>query len=296
MKRLKSYKIFNEGKDYNLSIIRDMLLDFSDKDVYVNVSDGSWILSLSMKPVEYIKIRIGRPNHSFTVESSLFDVIDYLGGYELKLMEESWFWYGGWQHYQGCPNCFSEDFEDNYNLRGATRCNKCEYIGSPERFLLSQWPVTKERLELAFSEGKRIEQIELLFSEKSSIFLKESVDYVEVEEIRSTIKDMLLELDFLDITSRIWIRADKMIQVELKKPVSDKSSAVLFNGGESFSWSDVSEVIAGVSDYLSEWGFVPTWSDSPELVVRANWEVEVAGDRHGYDTTMFLNWKKGGGK
>jgi hypothetical protein len=52
MKRLKTYKSFNEGKDYNLEVIKDMLLDFTDKDVNINVSVeniGTKMVSVSYK-------------------------------------------------------------------------------------------------------------------------------------------------------------------------------------------------------------------------------------------------------
>jgi hypothetical protein len=185
MKRLKTYKLFNESKDYNLSTISDMLLDFTDKDINVKVSEGSWILD--KQSVEYVKVSIGRTyGLKFKVEDCLLDVIDYLSSSGLFLMKESWFWYEGWQHYQGCPHCLSDDFEDNYGLRGTTRCNKCEYFGPPDRFLLDQWPVTMERLDIAISEGKSVEQIELLFSERQSIFLNESFSQSETDEIKST--------------------------------------------------------------------------------------------------------------
>jgi isopentenyldiphosphate isomerase len=294
--KIKTYKGFNEGKDYNLSVINDMLLDFTDKDVDVRVTDGSWILD--NKSVEYVKISIGRPQHRpFTVESCIFDVIDYLKGCGLVLMEESWFWYGGWQHYVGCPNCLSDDFEDNYGLRGTTRCNKCEYIGPPDRFLLSQWPVTQKRLEISISEGKKIEQIELLFSGIKSLYkagINESFSQGEVDEIKSTVSDMLLELQFDDIRGYVWVLSDKMVQLELRKRVKDKSSAVLWGDSDenrSFEWSDVEVVVDGISEYLSGWGFVP-YSEVPKFEVRANWEGSDSTDLAGYDTCLYLRWKK----
>lgn len=168
MKRLKSYKLFNESKDYNLSTIKDMLLDFTDKDIDVDVSEGSWILD--NEEVEYVKIKIGKFNGPlFSIERCLLDVIDYLEESGFVMMDESWYWNDSWQHYVGCPNCLSDDFEDNYGLRGATRCNKCEYIGPPDSFLQDQWSVT--RYDLAKDiKGRQVEQIELLFSDRRSKF------------------------------------------------------------------------------------------------------------------------------
>lgn len=297
MKRLKTYKLFNEGKDWDLSIIRDMLLDFTDKDIDVRVSDGSWS-HLGKTPVEYVRVSIGKTHGpKFRVEECIFDVIDYLSSCGLLLMKESWFWCDMWQHYQGCPNCLSDDFEDNYALRATTRCNKCEYIGPADRFLLDQWPVTIERLELAISEGKRIEQMELFFSD-GDLFktFNESFSQLEIDEIKSTVSDMLLELQFDNIRAGVWVLSDKMVQVELRKSVKDKSSAVLWGDTDenrAFEWSDVSGVIDSVSGYLGEWGFVPYW-DEPNFEVRANWSGDENTHLAGYDTCLYLKWKGGG--
>jgi len=312
MKRLKTWKLFNESKDYNLSTISDMLLDFTDKDVNVNVSQGTWS-HLGKNPVEYVRVSIGKTHGpKFKVEPCIFDVINYLSSCGLSLMKESWFWCDMWQHYQGCPNCLSDDFEDNYNLRGTTRlfsedgfygaptsrCNKCEYIGPPDRFLLDQWPVTIKRLELAISEGKRVEQIELLFSEVESLYeqsLNESFTQGEIDEIRDTVSDMLLELQFDNIRGFVWVLSDKMVQVELRKRVKDRSDAVLWgdrDDNRSFQWSDVEVVVDSISEYLGEWGFQPYWTEPPKFEVRANWEGVDSTDLAGYDTCLYLRWKK----
>jgi hypothetical protein len=294
MKRLKTYKSFNESKDYNLSTISDMLLDFTDKDINVNVSEGTWS-HLDGTPVEYVSVSIGMTHGpKFRVEECVLDVIDYLSSCGLLLMKESWFWCDMWQHYQGCPNCLSDDFEDNYALRATTRCNKCEYIGPPDRFLLDQWPVTMQRLDIAISEGKRVEQIELLFSKRLSIFINESFSQLEVDEIKDTVSDMLLELQFSDIRALVWVLSDKMVQVELRKRVKDRSGAVLWGDRDenrSFEWSDVSGVVDSVSEYLSEWGFRPNWGDDPKFEVRANWDED--DSLLGYDTCLYLKWKGG---
>jgi hypothetical protein len=298
MKRLKTYNLFNESKDYDLSIISDMLLDFTDKDINVKVSDGSWS-HLGGTPVEYVKVSIGRTHGlKFKVEGCILDVIDYLSSSGLFLMKESWFWSDMWQHYQGCPNCLSDDFEDNYP--GVfTRCNKCGYVGDPDRFLLDQWPVTIERLDIAISEGKRVEQIELFFSDKNLFkTFNESFTQSETDEIKSTVGDMLLELDFQSIRSGVWVLSENVIQVELKKEVKERSSAVLWGDRDEnrgFEWSDVQEVIDVVSDYLSQWGFKPQWEsdgrdkDTPKFEVRANW-YDGGGENPGYDTCVFLRW------
>ena len=60
MKRLKSYKLFESESSFNsaydISLIEDMLFDYSDKDISVNISEGSWILTPKFhhRNVEYI--------------------------------------------------------------------------------------------------------------------------------------------------------------------------------------------------------------------------------------------------
>lgn len=290
MKRLKTFKLFESGKNYDINLVKDMLLDYSDNDISVGVNEGSWILSNN--PVEYIKIDI-RSVVGFKIEECLFDVINYLQGCGLVLMQDSWFWYDGWQYYVGCPECLSEDIEDNYNLTSKTICHRCGHMGPADSFLVDAWPVTLERLQLAITEGKSVHQIQLIFSERSSIFLKESFNQSEVDEIKSTVGDMLLELDFQSIRSGVWVMSN-VIQVELKKAVKDKSSAVIWGDRDenrSFEWLDVQPVIDGVSEYLSQWGFKPHWEEVPKLEVRANW-YDGGGEDHGYDSVMYLRWSK----
>lgn len=175
MKRLKTYKIFNESKDYNLEVIKDMLLDFTDKDINVKVSvenigtkmvSGSWVLLET--PIECIKVGIGKFNGPlFSPERCLLDVIDYLEESGFVMMEYSWMWNDSWQHYEACPNCLSDDFEEDSSV--TTHCNKCGYIGPPDSFLSDQWPVTRYDLAKDIA-GRQVEQIELIFSDRVSLY------------------------------------------------------------------------------------------------------------------------------
>jgi hypothetical protein len=302
IKEIKSYNRFMESKSWDLSIIKDMLLDYTDGDVSVDVSDGVWSHTpkLQKNPLEYVKIVIGRPFHRlFKIEPCLLDVIDYLEDCGLFLMKDSWYWNDRWQHYIGCPNCSSDDILDAEESGGVfTTCTSCGYVGDPDRFLLDRWPVT--RLELVKDiKGRQVEQIELLFSVRKSLYnesLNQSFDQVEVDEIKSTVSDMLLELQFDNIRSGVWVLSDKMVQVELRKSVKDRDSAVLWGDSEvnrSFEWSDVEGVVDSVSEYLSGWGFLPYW-DEPKFEVKANWGGDEATDLSGYDTCLYLRWKGGG--
>ena len=174
MKRLKTYKLF-ENTTYDISLIEDMLFDYSDKDIKVKVNEGSWVFPNSN--VGYIKIDI-RNNVRFKIEECLFDVIDYLEGCGLILMEmekvfmflnlegvrhHSWMWNDMWQYYVGCPNCLSDDIEDNYNLTMKTVCHRCEYMGPADRFLVDRWPVDRKVLLESIEDGRLINQIQLTF-------------------------------------------------------------------------------------------------------------------------------------
>ena len=161
MKRLKTYKLF-ENTTYDISLIEDMLFDYSDKDIKVKVNEGSWVFPNSN--VGYIKIDI-RNTGRFKIEECLFDVIDYLEGCGLILMDDSWMWNDMWQYYIGCPNCLSDDIEDNYNLTMKTVCHRCEYTGPADRFLVDRWPVDRKVLEESIEDGRLINQIQLTFVE-----------------------------------------------------------------------------------------------------------------------------------
>ena len=296
MRKIKSYRKFNESSNYNISLIKDMLLDFTDKDVHVGVSEGSWILL--QKPVDWVRVNLGGYNHIFTLEPCLLDLLDYMENCGLKLMSESWklsatCWMSkeDWQYYVGCPNCLSEDIEDNYNLTMKTICHNCGYMEPADRFLVDRWPVDRKVIEEVIRDGREIGQLQLTFSDRKSL-VKESFNQADVDEIKSTVYDMLLELQFIDITPGVWVMSDKAVQVELRKPVKDKSSAVLWGDrteNRSFDWSDVKEVVDGVSEYLSDFGFSPYWTENPKLEVRANWR-DGGGENHGYDSVMFLRW------
>jgi hypothetical protein len=166
MKRLKTYKLF-ENTTYDISLIEDMLFDYSDKDIKVKVNEGSWVFPNSN--VGYIKIDI-RNTVRFKIEECLFDVIDYLEGYGLVLMDDSWMWNDMWQYYVGCPNCLSDDIEDNYNLTMKTVCHRCEYTGPADRFLVDRWPVDRKVLLESIEDGRLINQIQLTFSDRKSLY------------------------------------------------------------------------------------------------------------------------------
>ena len=92
-----------------------------------------------------------------------------------------------------------------------------------------------------------------------SFKLFESLD--DVKDIVSVIKDMLLELDFLDIERRVDIvnqledpnQSPEIIVINLwKKAIKIEGD---YHYKPSYTWDDVKSVIEPVMDYLSSEGF-----------------------------------------
>lgn len=180
MKWIKTYRLF-ESKIWDKSIIENFLLDFNDKEVNTYISEGKWNLGKWNKHtgMDWVRIDIGVSDFDsnypliptkFTIEPFILDLIDYMENCDLQLMDNSWLWNDSWQYYEACPNCMSDDVEHNYNLRSFTKCNRCEYYEKPEKFLLDKWPVDKEILEKSISLEKEIEQMQLTFSRKKSLY------------------------------------------------------------------------------------------------------------------------------
>ena len=64
----------------------------------------------------------------------------------------------------------SDDIEDNYNLTMKTVCHRCEYTGPTDRFLVDRWPVDRKVLLESIEDGRLINQIQLTFSDRRSIY------------------------------------------------------------------------------------------------------------------------------
>lgn len=179
MKRLKSYNKFNESSLWSKSTIEDLLLDMYDKGVEVSVNVGTW--SLLSKSVDYVMVNLGgwdfdgEKSVEFTLESCLLELIYYMEDCGLFLMEGSRWRNDKWQNYVGCPNCLSDDIEDNYNLTMKTKCNNCGCIEPSDSFLLEEWPLDIKVIEEAISTGKKCEQVQLTFSGRKSLYVSDSV-------------------------------------------------------------------------------------------------------------------------
>ncbi len=183
MKRLKTYRLF-ESKLWSKSIIEDLLLDMYDKDVSVQITDGTWIIDkkdTGRRALHWVCVNLGGFDFNgdiqspFTLDGCVIDLLDYMEDCGLKLMlDRSWYSNDSWQHYIGCPNCLSDNLDRNYNLTSFTQCNRCGYIDNnhhaPDRFLLDKWPVTRQLLELAITSQKELGDVQLTFSERSSLY------------------------------------------------------------------------------------------------------------------------------
>ncbi len=88
-----------------------------------------------------------------------------------------------------------------------------------------------------------------------SFKLFESLDYTD--EILSTVKDMLKELDFNDFQHNAVIRrmdGKEWIRITIYKPAIVNKHTI----GNSFTWNHVKGVMNPIIDFLSEEGF--EWS------------------------------------
>lgn len=165
MRKIKSFTLFKETSlfesyDNDVIIIKDLLLDFIDNDVELKINVGK----------SYIRVEIGDGINMFTLVElgvSILEVIDYCESQGLFLMDYSTIYSPSWQKYVGCPQCLSDDLS---NKKGATVCNRCGFDDVPDSFLLDDWPLTKERLGVIISEGKRISNIQLYFSKVKSVY------------------------------------------------------------------------------------------------------------------------------
>jgi hypothetical protein len=89
----------------------------------------------------------------------------------------------------------------------------------------------------------------------------------DVNYIISTVKDMLLELDFLDIESRCelvpYIKKDvsisenpEIIVINLSKKAIKRGDAIGDGYKASYTWSDIKSVMEPVIEFLKEEGFL----------------------------------------
>ena len=99
---------------------------------------------------------------------------------------------------------------------------------------------------------------------------------VDTDEVLSTVKEILMELDFSDIQQRVVIRrmsVQEYIRITVWKPISGVFRGfVSLNDVEMvFRWSDISDVMDSVRSYLESEGFY-FYTDSDEVKNKGSWD------------------------
>lgn len=125
--------------------------------------------------------------------------------------------------------------------------------------------------EFIVPKDKRIEIISPVYERSlictnmkkiKSFYLFESSE--DINLITSTVKDMLLELDFLDIETRVDIvKNHSKLQVDEKSPeiivINLWKKAIKkedYGFKASYVWSDIQDVVMPIMDYLESEGFI----------------------------------------
>ena len=99
---------------------------------------------------------------------------------------------------------------------------------------------------------------------------------VDTDEVLSTVKEILMELDFSDIQQRVVIRrmsGQEYIRIIVWKPISGVFRGfVSLNDVEMvFRWSDISDVMDSVRSYLESEDFY-FYTDSDEVKNKGSWD------------------------
>ncbi len=179
MRKIKSFKLF-ESYESEVTIISDLLLDFKDGDIYVDVSVRTFDFNNRFhryQGMPCIRVEIGDYVKLFKLVQlgvSILEVIDYCESQGLVLMDVSSISSPLWQKYEGCPKCLSDDIDRQTIVSGETRlqssCGKCGHFGNSSDFISDDWPLTMDRLNIAITESKRISNIQLYFSKVKSVY------------------------------------------------------------------------------------------------------------------------------
>jgi hypothetical protein len=297
MRKIKSFKVFESVSD-QISVLTDMSLELNDKGYLVDIYNGTdpfvkkrtyrrgtWGTDrfrsewpYSSDNADLIFVWVYKETESYwperfeysEISNDLIDMIHY--------MESE-----GYSH--------TIDYQDiGVEREGYIKDDKLFYSSYDNS------SNDEENLPFSWENDSLLVDICICFIPKK-IDINEAWDSFDIqrEEIKSIVGDMLIELDFQSIRSEVAVLSDKVVQVELKKTVKDRQSAILFGDKDEnrgFEWSDVESVINDVSDYLlKEWGLKPNWKVVPETDVRVNWWT-IGRDHPNYDSCMFLRWKK----
>ena len=295
MRKIKSFKLFESVSD-QISVLTDMSLELNDKGYLVDIYNGT---DPFVKKRTYRRGTWGTDRFCY-VWPHLSDNEDLIFVWVYKETESYWperFEYSEISndlidmiHYMESEG-YSHTID--YQDIGVEREG---YIKDDKLFYSSYDNGRLRHFQNSGENDSLLVDICICFIPKK-IEINEAWDSFDLqrEEIKSIVGDMLIELDFQSIRSEVSALSDKVIQVELKKTVKDRQSAILFGDKDEnrgFEWSDVESVINDVSDYLlKEWGLKPDWKGVPQTDVRLNWWT-IGRDHPNYDSCMFLRWKK----
>ena len=295
MRKIKSFKLFESVSD-QISVLTDMSLELNDKGYLVDIYNGT---DPFVKKRTYRRGTWGTDRFCY-VWPHLSDNEDLIFVWVYKETESYWperFEYSEISndlidmiHYMESEG-YSHTID--YQDIGVEREG---YIKDDKLFYSSYDNGRLRHFQNSGENDSLLVDICICFITKK-IDINEAWDSFDLqrEEIKSIVGDMLIELDFQSIRSEVSALSDKVVQVELKKTVKDRQSAILFGDKDEnrgFEWSDVESVINDVSDYLlKEWGLKPDWKGVPQTDVRLNWWT-IGRDHPNYDSCMFLRWKK----
>ena len=295
MRKIKSFKVFESVSD-QISVLTDMSLELNDKGYLVDIYNGT---DPFVKKRTYRRGTWGTDRFCY-VWPHLSDNEDLIFVWVYKETESYWperFEYSEISndlidmiHYMESEG-YSHTID--YQDIGVEREG---YIKDDKLFYSSYDNGRLRHFQNSGENDSLLVDICICFIPKK-IDINEAWDSFDLqrEEIKSIVGDMLIELDFQSIRSEVSALSDKVVQVELKKTVKDRQSAILFGDKDEnrgFEWSDVESVINDVSDYLlKEWGLKPDWKGVPQTDVRLNWWT-IGRDHPNYDSCMFLRWTK----
>lgn len=309
MRKIKSFKVFDsvesrlrvfESVSYEISVLKNMSFELNDKGYLVDIYNGT---DPFVKKRTYRRYAWGTDRFRY-LWPYLSDTEDLIFVWVYKETESYWperFEYSEISnelidmiHYMESEGySHTIDYQDiGVEREGYIKDDKLFYSSLGARSRPYGYLQSSDENE----NDSLLVDICICFIPKK-IEINEAWDSVDIqrEEIKSIVGDMLIELDFQSIRSEVAVLSDKVVQVELKKTVKDRQSAILFGDKDEnrgFEWSDVESVINYVSDYLlKEWGLKPCWKGVPQTDVRVNWWT-IGRDHPNYDSCMFLRWKK----
>jgi len=138
---------------------KDILIDLADDGIKYNVSvtsspsNDKMIIDISDN---YTRIELKKYSDNF---ERLFDFLASLG---YKLDSESYYEGDGWDYYERCPNCHSQNLDRN-NSGMEMVCRDCHFEDDYSEFQTPEHPLTKGDLMWSVKSGDKPEHMYLVF-------------------------------------------------------------------------------------------------------------------------------------